>query len=212
MSLKRGEGNMRPRGWFNNLWKMAFFILLAVVIGFTALVYTRVTTTRTTYDANAPKVAHKNEPVLDVVLKKGQINNIVEFFFADAVKESGMDYQFTLGSDAMLDGTFQLLGHDTHFYLYFEPYVLNDGNVQLKAKHLSVGSLNVPIPAMINYISRSMDFPEWVEIDADKQLITLHLDQFTLENGMGIRANKINLIDDEISFSLFLPTKESKKK
>ncbi|AQP54724.1 hypothetical protein CBF34_04145 [Vagococcus penaei] len=197
--------------FFKNPWKIAFLTLIAIILGMVLFVGTRVTTTRSNYDANAKTNQISKEPTFQVLLKKDQINNILNFYLDDFMKKSGVDYSFALDNEAMLEGTFELLGHPTHFYLYFEPYVLTDGNVQLRAKNLSVGTLSIPISAMINYISHSVDFPDWVEVNADKQTITLHLDKFTLSNGMQIRADKINLIDDEISFSVYLNKKELEK-
>ncbi|MEG0285146.1 MULTISPECIES: YpmS family protein [Vagococcus] len=197
---------------FKNPWRVAFLTLLAVVIGFISVLMFRISTPRMTYDAKLPVIETKEKAIFDINMKKEQVNDAINFFLEESMKESGVDYSFVLENQAMIDGTFNLLGHETHFYLYFEPYVLNDGNVQLKAKSLSVGSLNVPIPAMINYISSTTDLPNWIEMDADQQLINLHLNKFQLDNGMSIRAKKINLINDEISFSIYLPKEKSNKK
>ncbi|MFC6348109.1 YpmS family protein [Vagococcus carniphilus] len=208
----RKEGQNQPKAIaiFNNPWKSAFLILVAILIGFSLLIGYRISTPRMSYSDSVPKVATKESAIFDINMKKKQVNEVLNFFLDDMMEESGVDYSFNLENDALIDGTFNLLGHETHFYLYFDPYVLNDGNVQLKAKSLSVGSLNVPIPAMINYISSTTDLPNWIEINADKQLINLHLDKFKMENGMSIKAKKINLIDDEISFSVYA-SKDKKK-
>lgn len=197
---------------FKNPWRLAFITLVAVLVGFISVTAFRISTPRMTYDAKLPVIETREKPILDINMKKDQVNNVINFFLEDAMKESGVDYSFVLENQALVDGTFNLLGHETHFYLYFEPYVLNDGNVQLKAKSLSVGALNVPIPAMINYIASTTDLPNWIELDPDQQLINLHLNKFKLDNGMTVRAKKINLIDDEITFSLYLPKEKTKEK
>lgn len=207
---KDGQNQPKAIAIFNNPWKSAFLILVAILIGFSLLIGYRISTPRMSYNDSIPKVATKETAIFDINMKKKQVNEVLNFFLDDLMKESGVDYSFNLENDALIDGTFNLLGHETHFYLYFDPYVLHDGNVQLKAKSLSVGSLNVPIPAMINYISSTTDLPNWIEINADKQLINLHLDKFKMENGMSIKAKKINLIDDEISFSVYA-SKDKKK-
>lgn len=190
---------------FKNPWKTAFIALVAILVGLSLVVVYRISTPRMSYDKSVAKVSARDEPIFDINMKKDQVNTVINYFLEESMEKSGVDYSFVLENQAMVDGTFSLLGHETHFYLYFEPYVLSDGNVQLKAKSLSVGSLNVPIPAMINYISSTTDLPDWVEIDADQQLINLHLDKFQMDNGMSVKAKKINLIDDEISFSIYLP-------
>ena len=197
---------------FRNPWRLAFIVLVAILIGFSSLVMYRISTPRTTYDSSAKTVKRSEKPIFDINMEKEQVNEVINFFMEDMMEESGVDYQFVLDSQAMVDGTFNLLGHETHFYLFFEPYVLSDGNIQLKAKSLSIGALNIPIPAMINYLSSTTDLPSWIELDADAQVINLHLDKYKMKNGMSIKAKKINLIDDEISFSIYLPKDTTKEK
>ncbi|MGY3766067.1 YpmS family protein [Vagococcus vulneris] len=199
------------RYFFNNPWKIAFLILAAIIIGGAVFLGSRIMTPRSNFSVNQSNTSVRGEPSFQVQLKKQQVNDILDYYLNDFMKKSGVDYKFTLDKEAMLEGTFDLLGHETDFYLFFEPYVLTNGNVQLRAKNLSVGTLSVPITAMINYISHSVDFPKWVEVDSKKQTITLHLDKYILKNGMKLRADKINLIDDEISFSVYLNLTDEKK-
>lgn len=103
-----------------------------------------------------------------------------------------------------------MLGHDIPFYLYFDPYVMANGNVQLKAKSLSIGTLGLPIKEVLKFAKRSYKLPKWVEINPDDQTVLLRLDQFRMQNGLFVRAEKINLVDDDIRMNIYLP-KEKKK-
>lgn len=198
------------KNFFKNPWKVAFLSLLAIIVAFVLVVGYRVSTPRMTYDAkNETKVNLKN-PILEVSMTKDQVNRAINYYIKDLFDSSGVDYSFHLDKDALIDGTFSLLGHDTHFYLSFEPFVLANGDVQLKAKDLTVGTLNVPIPAMISYISHSVDFPKWVEINADEKYIILHLQQLKLANGMRVKAEQINLVNDQIRFNLYLSENNKK--
>lgn len=111
----------------------------------------------------------------------------------------------------MLNGTFEVLGFPINFYLYFDPYVMENGNVQLKARSLSIGTLSLPIKDVMNMIKRNYKLPDWIEINTDELTIMLRLDQFRMQNGMYIKANKIDLVNDDIRFSLYLP-KDTKQK
>ncbi|MDN6218505.1 MAG: YpmS family protein, partial [Enterococcus sp.] len=95
------------------------------------------------------------------------------------------------------------------FYLYFDPYVMDNGNVQLKARDLSIGSLNLPVSQVMATVKRGYKFPKWVAIDPEEQTIVLKLNEFKMSNGMFIKANHIDLVGDDIQFSLYLP-KEKK--
>ena len=63
----------------------------------------------------------------------------------------------------------------------------------------------------MNMIKRNYKLPDWIEINTDELTIMLRLDQFRMQNGMYIKANKIDLVNDDIRFSLYLP-KDTKQK
>ncbi|HFF8691287.1 TPA: YpmS family protein, partial [Enterococcus faecium] len=110
-----------------------------------------------------------------------------------------------LENEALLNGTFEVLGFPIDFYLYFDPYVMENGNVQLKARSLSIGTLSLPIKDVMNMIKRNYKLPDWIEVNTDDLTIMLRLDQFRMQNGMYIKADKIDLVNDDIRFSLYLP-------
>lgn len=201
---------VKINNFFHNPWKIAFLVLLSIVLAFMLVIGYRVSTPRVTYDSKTEIKTNLKDPILEVSMTKDQVSRAINFYIKDLFDDSGVDYVFHLDKDALIDGTFSLLGHDTHFYLYFEPFVLANGDIQLKAKDLTVGTLNVPISAMISYISHSVDFPKWIEINADEKNVVLHLQQLKLANGMRVKAEQINLINDQIRFNLYLSENNKK--
>lgn len=181
----------QPANPKRNPWKIAFLVLVGLVIGSVAFVTFRATQVR--------------EPVVTIQSKKQQVNKLIDFYLADFQKGSDIKYKFYLENDALLNGTFQVLGHDIPFYLYFDPYVMANGNVQLKAKSLSIGTLGLPIKEVLKFAKRSYKLPKWVEINPDDQTVLLRLDQFRMQNGLFVRAEKINLVDDDIRMNIYLP-------
>ena len=129
----------------------------------------------------------------------------MDYFLTDFQKDSDIKYEFYLENQALLKGQFNFLGAKINFYLYFDPYVMDNGNVQLKARDLSIGTLNLPISEVMSMITRSYKFPDWVEVSTKDQTIELKLDQFKMQNGLFIKADHIDLVGDDIQFSLYLP-------
>jgi uncharacterized protein YpmS len=189
-----------------NQWKVAFLVLLGLVIGTFAFLAFRITQVREPNLKATPEIVEKKgEPVITIQSKKQQINDLIDFYLQDFQKDTDIQYKFYLENEALLNGTFSVLGHDVQFYLYFDPYVMENGNVQLKAKSLSVGSLGLPIKEILKFVKRDYKLPKWVEVNPDDKTILLRLDQFRMQNGLFIRAEKINLVDDNIQMSIYLP-------
>lgn len=189
-----------------NYWKIAFLVLVGVIIGTTVFFATRIFQQRESgLNESTELVQREGSPVLTVNSNKSQVNQLIDFYLEDFQKDQDVKYDFELRNEALLTGEFQVLGFPITFYLYFDPYVTEEGNVQLKAKSLSIGTLDLPTSEVLKMIKRSFKFPEWIEVNADEQIVLIRLDQFRMQNGLFIKANKINLVDDEIQMSLYLP-------
>ena len=197
-----------------NPWKAAFLFLVAVLIGGFLLLFTRLTQERENVSQIiAENVVREGDPVITINSNKEQVNRFVDFYLADLQKDAEQQYQFVLKNEALLTGEFDLLGFPVSFYLYFDPFVMANGNIQLKAKSLSIGALGLPINQVLKMIQNNSKIPEWIDIQPKEEMIILRLDQFELKNGMFFRADKINLVDNEIQLNavsykhLTLPTK-----
>ncbi len=93
-------------------------------------------------------------------------------------------------NEALLNGTFEVLGFPIDFYLYFDPYVMENGNVQLKARSLSIGTLSLPIKDVMNMIKRNYKLPDWIEVNTDDLTIMLRLDHSECKTGCILKQIK----------------------
>lgn len=194
-----------------NKWKVAFLALLGLILGLSAFFFFRATQQREAIQYETqPLVQREGEPVLSVNSNKEQINSLIDFYLQNYQEDSDVEYHFQLENQALLTGDFEILGAPITFYLYFDPYVTDNGNVQLQADSLSVGTLDLPVKQVMRMIEKSFKFPEWIEFDPDEEQALVRLDQFRMENGLFVKAEKINLVDDDIQVSLYLPQDKEK--
>lgn len=126
-----------------NYWKIAFLVLVGILLGTTVFFASRIFQQRETgLNESAELVQREGSPVLTVNSNKSQVNQLIDFYLSDFQKDQEVKYNFELRNEALLTGEFQVLGFPITFYLYFDPYVTEEGNVQLKAKSLSIGTLD----------------------------------------------------------------------
>ena len=191
-----------------NYWKYSFIVLLALVIGTLGFI---------AYNVSAPQTKQvqtekmiKADSTFDIQMHKKQINSVVAFYLENYLENSKVKYNFTLDQQAILSGQFKFLGFPVEFNLFFKPYVLENGDIQLRAKQLAVGQLKVPMSFVFNYIQRQYKFPKWVVLNAHKNRITLRLNEFKLANGMQVKARHIDLKNDKIDLSVYVPLKNKK--
>jgi len=220
MARKIGDNRMAKKKKTNkqvkakeNIWKWLFLGLVTILLGVSLTVVTRLKTQREpAFESQKTALVNQGEPAFQIQLKKKQINRLIDYYLNEFLGETGVKYRFYLEDQAMLKGNFNLLGQKMGFYLYFEPYVLDNGNVLLQAKSLSIGTLSLPVKDILRYVGNQMKIPDWVEIQSQKEAVVLHLDQFQLQNGMYAKMEKINLIDDDIRMNIYLPLEKDKEK
>ncbi|WP_368252263.1 YpmS family protein [Enterococcus sp. 2201sp1_2201st1_B8_2201SCRN_220225] len=188
-----------------NPWKAAFFLLVAFLLGSGVFLASRVLAIREPNYKAAPSVEREGDPILSINTNKEKVNQMIDYYLEEYLDNGDIQYHFALENEAMLTGEFEILTFPVTFYLYFDPFVMENGNVQLRAKSLSVGTLNLPVSEVMKMVKRNFKFPQWIEVNSEEQNIMIRLDKFQMANGLFMKANRINLLDDEIQFSLYLP-------
>lgn len=200
--------NNRPKRVIN-WWRWATLILLGLILGsgiwFTAKILTP-------YNDQITQSADTDtdHPAFSVQLTKRQVNHIVDYYLNDYLKDSKIKYTLTVGDSAVLGGHFKFFGATIKFGLQFDPLVRANGDVELKATKLNIGSLPVPISYVLNYVGHSYKLPNWVKLNSSKETVVLKLSKFKLQNGMQLKATKIDLPNDDIDFSVYLPSSSTK--
>lgn len=189
----------KPLNW----WKWLFIALVAILLGSGAYLGVKLTTTPPA-DTSSEQLI-KRDPTFAINLKKSQVNAVISYYLNHYLKDSKIKYEFDLDDQAILKGKFKLLGYPVPFSIYFDPYVKENGDVQLKARRMAIGSLSVPIKTVMNYIGNSYKFPKWVVLDSKQKTILLKLNQFKIKNGMQIKATRIDLPNDKIDLNVYIP-------
>ncbi|HAJ56009.1 MAG TPA: DUF2140 domain-containing protein, partial [Lactobacillus sp.] len=127
-----------------NWWKWLLLVLVGLLLG-TGIWFTKTILTPVNINTTAKTATATNEPVFTVKLTKASANRIMAHYLKNYLRDSNVKYAVTLGTnEAALSGKFKFLGNSVKFQLTFDPLVLKNGDVLLKAKDLNVGALPVP--------------------------------------------------------------------
>lgn len=192
-----------------NPWKWAFIALVVILLLGAGSVGVKL------FSTSNDNVTQTNTPVsaanFNVKLNKKQLNAMAAYYLNQYQNQSKqkVNYQFEVHDDAVLTGQTQLLGLPVNFGLSLTPTVLANGNVQLKAKKLAVGQLNVPVSAVLSYIKAQYNLPKWIELDVHQKTITMNLQRFRT-NGVQYRAEKINMNGTgQFEFKVLIPKSKS---
>lgn len=187
-----------------NLWKWAFLILVAILLG-TGIWFIQQLQPVRYGEVNETVVNTEDFMTFSVSAQKEEVTQLINQYIDEEVKGNNVNYEVLIDESFQLAGSFEVFGFEVPFNLYMDPFVTDNGNIQLKAKQLSLGQLNLPISFVMNQLGSQLSMPDWVVIDGETETITLNLNDFQLENGMFFSAERIDLVENELLVNVHIP-------
>lgn len=138
-------------------------------------------------------VANNNTPI-NINLNKKQVNALSSYYLEKfEKKEKNMDYKFWVDKQAYVYGKITILGSKVGYILSLDPYLLGNGDIELKASNLEIGKLNIPPRFVIGYVGKHYKIPKWVELDSRHSRIILHVNKLGGKHEVSYQANKIEI-------------------
>lgn len=187
-----------------NYWKWAFLAFLAILIG-TGIWFVQQLQPVSVGEVNDAPVDTTDVMTFSVATQKEDLTQVINQYIQEEVQGDNVNYQVMIDETFQLSGSFELFGFEIPFDLYMDPYVTENGNIQLRANQLSLGQLNVPISFAMNQMGSQLSIPDWVAFDGETETITFNLNEFQLDSGMYFSAERIDLEENEILMNVYLP-------
>lgn len=188
-----------------NIWKWAFFVLLAAIVVSGAVVVHKAAAPAPAPEVSRPATVSNTS--LTVVLNRKQVNALSANYLNKFLKGQQVKYHFMVGKKyATLVGDTKFMGVKVRFAINFIPQMTKQGNILLKAKGLSVGQLNIPLRFVMGYIAKNYNIPKWVSINAKKKTVLLDLNRYSKHRSLKYSAKEINMADGRFRFLITVPT------
>ncbi len=136
---------------------------------------------------------------------KNDLNMLINHYLKKEVADSPIDYRVLLGDEVELYGTFPFFSEKLNMKLTFEPEALSNGDLVLKQRSISIGSLHLPVSYVLKFISENYKLPSGVDIRPNDQLVYINMNQLKIKSGIKVKVNKFDLKKDDIAFTLLVP-------
>jgi uncharacterized protein YpmS len=190
-----------------NNWKKAFLILLGLNLLAAIILFSLIVT-----PSSKPKYQSNNGSQGDYVSfhvnsNKFDLNRLINHYLEEEVKDSPINYRVVLGDEVELYGTLPIFSDKINMKLTFEPEALKNGDLVLKQKSMSIGSLRVPVSYVLSFIKENYKLPRGVEISPSEKRIYVHMQELKLKSDMKIKAEQFDLKKNKISFTILVPVK-----
>ncbi len=187
-----------------NPWKWAFMILLLLiivpVIGF--FIYLNVQE-----PANHQESTKNTEVIADETINAEASLSTVSFneLVSAVIGGNEVPYQLTVDDQVSFSGNLTILGNLVDYTLEGQPSVLENGNITIDVTNFELAGLSLPAETVLAFFQLSIPTDLPLDVVASDQQIIIRLDQVSENMEVGIRADEIDLANDEIQLILDVP-------
>ncbi|MBT2737073.1 YpmS family protein [Bacillus sp. ISL-7] len=190
-----------------NKWKIGFLLLIGINLLFAIVMLSLVmfpSDGRQTSKWNVPMGEHVS---FHVNSNKNDLNKLINHYLKEEAADSPIDYRIILGDEVELYGTLPFFSEELNMRLTFEPKALENGDLVLNQKSMTIGSLHLPISYVLTFISKNYKIPKGVDIRPKDKLIYVNMQQLKQKSDIRIKADKFDLKKDDIAFTILVPVK-----
>jgi len=190
-----------------NSWKKLFIALvilnIIVLVGVIFLIFLP-----TKDEEIALKDINQDDYVqFHVQSNKADLNRLINHYIEEQGLNERIKYNVTLTDQVELYGTMKVFTQDVELKLTFEPESLDNGDLILRHKTISIGHLQLPVPVVLKFIRDSYDIPSWITIRPNDEEVYVNLHDLKLKSDTKVRVNTFDLKRDNILFTLLVPIK-----
>jgi uncharacterized protein YpmS len=190
-----------------NKWKKGFLLLLGIDLLIVVILSLLIFSPGTSEDKTKPASLKGDTVSFHVKSNKNDLNMLINHYLKGEAADSPIDYRVILGDEVELYGTLPFFSQKLNMKLTFEPEALSNGDLILRQKSISIGSLHLPVSYVMKFISENYKIPRGVDIRPNEKLVYVNMQQLKLKSDIKIKVNKFDLKKDDIAFTLIVPVK-----
>lgn len=189
-------------------WKKLFFLLLSLIVIFMLVIFILLKTPATDEKHIAENLNTDDYVPFKIQTDKQDLNQVINHYLKKEVLTGAIDYKVLLNDEVELYGLIPVFSQDIQLKLTFEPQVLDNGDIVLQQKSISVGQLQLPVSYVLKFIGDKYKLPQGVTIHPNEEKIYVSLQKMKLKSDVKVKVDEFNLKNDDIRFTLLVPVKE----
>lgn len=188
-----------------NKWKLLFITLLTinilVIAGIGILLFLA-------GDQDAiPENITQSKQMSEFIIRtdKNDLNQLINHYIEKEGLNGPIHYHVLLTDEVELFGEVQVFSQTMQLKMTFDSYALDNGDLILKQKSLSLGGVKLPVTYILKFIRDAYKLPDWVIIQPNEKQIYVALQNMRLNGGIQVRAEKFNIADNDIEMKMLVP-------
>ena len=188
-------------------YKRLFYLLLGlnvVIILLLFLLFQLITSGEDDVVRSPHSIQKEDGISFNIQTNKQDLNKVIKHHLEEQ-QTGNFDYQVTLTDDVEFIGRVPIFQETMEVQLIFEPFVLDNGDLELRQKNMSIGKFSLPPSLVLGFIHNSVSLPEGITVQPDDEKVYVSLKDLKLKSDFTIAVKEFNLKEDNILFSLHLP-------
>lgn len=188
-------------------WRKLFFLLLGINILAMIILFILVNLQTVDDEYIAKNIKSDHYVPFKIQTNKQDLNQVINHYLEEEGLTGGIDYQVILNEEVELYGSIPVFSQDVQMKLTFEPQALENGDIVLQQKSISVGELQLPVSYVLKFVGKEYKLPNWVAIQPNEERIYVSLQNLKLKSDVKVKVDEFNLQNDDIRFTLMVPVK-----
>ncbi len=190
-----------------NKWKIAFFLLLIIIVGGIGAFIYWITAPSDYVEEPRETEAFASGHVLTVNTTKEDFEGIANSFIHKAMGGKPLPLKLEVDDQIVLTSELTIFSLSLPVKMYFDPYVEEDGNIRMEQSSVEVGNLQIPPETVLKLLRDSVDLPPWMIVKPQDEEVLLQLTSIPVASGVNVRAKELDLKVDKIILEIVVPTK-----
>lgn len=187
-----------------NWWKWAFVSLVSLMfIGIILLIRSIQPVMIQEEDVQEP-IELKDEVSLVSTITKEDAAIIMNESIQAMIVDEKTTYEVRLDNQLEILSKVQVFNFDIPYTLFFDPYVTEDGNIQLRADAIELANFSLPVSAVMSILANELELPSYIGIDSEEKIILIDFNELSAQYDKRITMEKIDLENNEIQLKLSL--------
>jgi uncharacterized protein YpmS len=188
-----------------NKWKTGFFLILGLNLIMVIILLSLILVPADEKEKIKQNIPDEKSVSFQVKSNKADLNVLINQYIKKEAADSPIDYSIQLQDEVELYGTLKFFSQEVDLKLTFVPEALDNGDLVLKQRSISVGSLPLPVSYVLKFIKDNYKLPKGVDILPNDKMIHVHMEQLKVKSDVKIKANKFDLVKDDIAFTIVVP-------
>lgn len=187
-------------------WRKRFFILLIINIVIILVLLSLIF-----WPVEGPNIKRNavdlEQASSDFIVRtsKQNLNSLINAYIEQFTAGTEHQYRIELEEDVHLIGDLPVFSTTVPLSVHFEPLVVENGDIILQVRSISLGLLELPNRKIMEYLGKYLPMPDWVTVNPKDEEIYIAVTEMDIKSNFKVAIQTIDLEANNLAFKISVP-------